>query len=104
MLVSGRVQGVSFRYATYHQARGQGVVGWVRNLADGRVEAVFEGEEDAVRRMVHWCRRGPPGAFVEGVDVSWKQPTGEFVEFGIEPTTGVSGNVHNGDAESAEFE
>jgi acylphosphatase len=86
VFVTGRVQGVSFRYATYHQARSQGVVGWVRNLLDGRVEAVFEGEEAAVRRLVEWCRRGPPGAYVEGIEVTWPTPTGEFGEFGIERT------------------
>jgi acylphosphatase len=88
VFIAGRVQGVAYRYSTYQEARRQGVVGWVRNLADGRVEATFEGEDDAVNRMVHWCRRGPPGAFVEAVDVSWIEPTGEFGAFGIEQTIG----------------
>jgi acylphosphatase len=86
VFVAGRVQGVSFRYATYQQARLRGVVGWVRNLSDGRVEAVFEGEDKAVRRMVDWCRQGPPGAYVEGIEVSWPAPTGEFGAFEIERT------------------
>lgn len=83
VLVSGWVQGVSFRYSTYREARRQGVVGWVRNLPDGRVEAIFEGNRDAVERMVRWCRHGPPGASVEGVEVDWQTASGEFVEFGI---------------------
>jgi acylphosphatase len=86
VLISGRVQGVSFRYATYQQARGQGVVGWVHNLTDGRVEATFEGDDEAVRRLVQWCRRGPPGAWVDDVEVSWHPPTGEYNEFTIERT------------------
>ena len=53
------------------------VGGWVRNLADGRVEAVFEGPEAAVDRMVEWCRTGPPRARVDAVDVTREQPTGE---------------------------
>jgi acylphosphatase len=86
VLISGRVQGVSFRYETYREARRHGVVGWVRNLADGRVEALFEGEADAVRRLVQWCHAGPPGAHVEGVETAWTGPTGEFDDFGIERT------------------
>jgi acylphosphatase len=86
VLISGYVQGVGFRYATYHQARRHGVLGWVRNRPDGRVEALFEGEEAAVRRMVEWCRRGPEGASVDAVDVAWQAPVGQYVEFRIEPT------------------
>jgi acylphosphatase len=82
--VSGRVQGVGFRYATYDQAVRLKLAGWVRNLADGRVEAVFEGDEDAVRKMVAWCRTGPPGAFVQRIEVEWEPATGELREFGIE--------------------
>src|SRR5712692_873171 len=86
VVISGYVQGVSFRYATYHEARRQGVGGWVRNVADGRVEAVFEGAEAAVHRVVEWCERGPPGAFVAGVEASWSEPSGEFAGFSIERT------------------
>ena len=86
VFISGRVQGVSFRYATYHEARRQGVVGWVRNRADGRVEALFEGAAEAVRRMVQWCHAGPPGAYVDGVETDWPAPSGEFRAFSIERT------------------
>lgn len=76
MIVEGFVQGVSFRYYTYRQAQQLGLAGWVRNLADGRVEAVFEGEEAAVNEIVDWCRRGPPSAQVDDVATSWEEPGG----------------------------
>ncbi|HLZ07448.1 MAG TPA: acylphosphatase, partial [Chloroflexota bacterium] len=83
VFASGSVQGVSFRYATYQIARREGVGGWVRNLSDGRVEAIFEGESAAVERLVEWCRHGPPGAEVASLDVDWPDPTGEFSGFTI---------------------
>jgi len=67
--VSGRVQGVYYRANTREQAREHGVDGWVRNLADGRVEAVFEGPPGAVDAMVEWCHEGSPAARVESVAV-----------------------------------
>lgn len=81
--VRGRVQGVFFRYETKDRADGLGVKGWVRNLPDGRVEAVFEGEREAVERMIDFCRRGPMGAKVAGVEVSWEGYKGEFQSFDI---------------------
>ncbi len=69
--VSGRVQGVFFRQNTKRQAQSQGVKGWVRNLDDGRVEAVFEGEESAVKALVDFCSKGPIGAMVNIVTVFW---------------------------------
>jgi acylphosphatase len=72
--ISGYVQGVLFRVSTARRAQALGLVGWVRNLPDGRVEALFRGEEDAVRSMVEWCRSGPPHATVESLDVAWEQP------------------------------
>jgi acylphosphatase len=74
--VSGEVQGVFFRYETRERARREGLVGWVRNLPDGRVEAVFEGDDGAVERMVRWCHQGPDGARVSGVDVRDEDPEG----------------------------
>lgn len=76
MLVSGKVQGVYFRANTREQARERGVDGWVRNLRDGRVEAVFEGPEDAVEAMVEWCHEGSPAARVDGVDAEYGGPEG----------------------------
>lgn len=75
--VRGRVQGVFFRVETRDRARSLGLAGWVRNCADGTVEAVFEGERERVRSMVDWCGRGPSGASVDGVDVAWESPEGE---------------------------
>jgi acylphosphatase len=83
VIVSGRVQGVFFRSETKYKADRQGVRGWVRNLPDGRVEAVFEGEEEAVKALVEFCRRGPPGARVTSVDSKWEGFTGEFDGFKI---------------------
>ncbi len=79
--ISGRVQGVFFRDSTRHLARRYGVTGWVRNLPDGRVEALFEGEKDAVQRLIDWCYQGPPGARVDRVDVEWQEYTGAFADF-----------------------
>lgn len=81
--VSGRVQGVFFRANTRRLALKLGVTGWVRNLPDGRVEAVFEGEEGKVREIVDWCRRGPPGAIVSRIEVYWEPYVGEFRSFTI---------------------
>jgi len=81
--VSGLVQGVFFRYETAMRARVNKVTGWVRNLPDGRVEAVFEGEREAVERMIAFCRRGPPAAVVREVKVVWEKPTGEFKDFRV---------------------
>ncbi|MEX2099772.1 MAG: acylphosphatase [Acidimicrobiia bacterium] len=77
VFVSGRVQGVWFRGACQEQAWALGVMGWVRNAYDGRVEAVFEGPESAVDRMVAWCHEGPRHADVERVEVQAETPVGE---------------------------
>ncbi|MGH2692681.1 MAG: acylphosphatase [Actinomycetota bacterium] len=76
VLVSGRVQGVFFRQRTIRLARSADCAGWVRNLDDGRVEAVFEGSAEAVERMVAWCREGPEHAIVDGVEVIEEEPEG----------------------------
>ena len=81
--VSGYVQGVNFRWRTTERARSRGVSGWVRNLPDGRVEAVFEGDEDAVRSMIEFCREGPRLADVNDVEVRWEEPEG-IEGFGLE--------------------
>ncbi|HWG61590.1 MAG TPA: acylphosphatase [Streptosporangiaceae bacterium] len=82
VLISGQVQGVNFRAACLRMALRHGVTGWVRNRADGTVEAVFEGQPDAVQQMVEWARRGPRLAVVTDVDVRAETPEG-LGTFGI---------------------
>jgi acylphosphatase len=77
VVVHGAVQGVFFRVETRDRARTLGIGGWVRNTADGSVEAVFEGDDEPVESMVDWCGRGPLGARVDDVDVTWADPQGE---------------------------
>lgn len=81
--VSGYVQGVFFRSTTQEHARRLGVDGWVKNLRDDRVEAVFEGEREKVEEMIKFCRRGPRGADVTDVDVKWEDYKGEFSDFQV---------------------
>lgn len=81
VFVSGRVQGVFFRQSTQFQARSLNVKGWVRNLPDERVEAIFEGEEDAVKTMVDYCKHGPSAARVETIEVTYENYKAEFSDF-----------------------
>lgn len=74
--VKGRVQGVFYRQSTLEQAQQLGINGWVRNLPDGDVEAVFEGTEQAVEQMLAWCRQGPSAARVDDIIISRETPTG----------------------------
>ncbi len=76
VLVSGQVQGVFFRDSCQRMALAHGVSGWVRNLPDGRVEAIFEGPAEGVSRLVEWSRHGPSRAAVAGVAVQAEQPEG----------------------------
>ncbi|MDQ2051636.1 acylphosphatase [Natronolimnohabitans sp. A-GB9] len=77
VFVSGKVQGVYYRANTRDTAREKGIDGWVKNLEDGRVEAIFEGPEDAVEAMIEWCHTGSPAADVEDVDVEYEDSQGE---------------------------
>lgn len=77
VVVSGVVQGVGFRYTCQAAAQRRGLGGWVRNLQDGRVEALFEGPKGDVEALVEWCRRGPEGASVTDVAVEWQEPPAE---------------------------
>lgn len=81
--ISGRVQGVFFRHNTQQEATLRGVKGWVRNLPDGRVEAVFQGDRASVEEMVGWCHQGPPGAWVRDVEVLWEEPHSVLTGFRI---------------------
>jgi acylphosphatase len=82
VLISGRVQGVGYRYNTYRQARQLNIKGWVQNLKDGRVEAWFEGEAAAIEGMLRWCQGGPLSAKVEAVTAQTASAEG-FEEFKI---------------------
>lgn len=81
--ISGRVQGVFFRMETKRAADGFGVFGWVRNLRDGTVEAIFEGDQDRVDALLAWCQEGPPHAQVSDVKVAWEDYAGEFSAFNV---------------------
>ena len=81
--ISGRVQGVFFRANTWKTARSLGLTGWVRNLPDGRVETVFEGEQKNAEAMLAWCRTGTPPASVDHNDVAEESAEGSFTGFDI---------------------
>ncbi len=83
VVIDGRVQGVCFRMDARRAALEQGVKGWVRNLPDGRVEALFEGDETDVQSMLKWCEAGPPLARVTDVSLNWETYTGEFGSFDV---------------------
>jgi len=82
-LISGRVQGVGFRFYAEEVAAREGVTGWVRNLPDGRVEAYVEGEGEAVTRVERALRQGPRSARVESVEVDTQEPSGRFLDFTV---------------------
>lgn len=77
LFVEGRVQGVNFRYNTYQEAIRLGVSGWARNLADGRVEAVYEGPKEAVEELLAWTRHGTEWARVTNMAMEDEEPRGE---------------------------
>lgn len=83
VFVTGTVQGVYFRQNTKQEADQCGVRGWVRNLPDGRVEAVFEGDDASVNEVIKWCHAGPPKAKVTDVSVKFEGYAGEFPDFTI---------------------
>lgn len=83
LYIDGRVQGVGFRMFAHDVATREGVRGWVRNLPDGRVEALIEGEAQSVTRVERALRSGPPGARVKTVDAIDEDPAGRFLDFDI---------------------
>jgi acylphosphatase len=83
LFVSGKVQGVYFRHNTRIVAIKFGVKGWVRNVEDGQVEAVLEGDEVSVNAVLEWCHTGPPNAVVDDVKVEYEGYRGEFLDFSI---------------------
>lgn len=82
--VSGRVQGVGFRYSCCYEARRRGLSGWVRNTMNGDVEVWAEGSRENLDAFLIWLRRGPPGAWVDQVHCDIRRPTGKYRNFEIE--------------------
>ncbi len=83
LIIKGIVQGVNFRYYTQREARKNNLTGWVRNLPDGSVAALFEGEEEDVEMMIQWCRHGPPSSRVTELIAQKEEFRGEFQSFSI---------------------
>ena len=83
MTVSGRVQGVGFRFTAREEALGLGLKGWVRNCLSGEVEIVAEGREDVLKMLAGWAHLGPPAAHVSRVHEEWSEYTGQFADFRI---------------------
>lgn len=83
MIVSGRVQGVGFRYSARDQALASGLKGWVRNRSSGDVEIVAEGREEVLKMLAAWAHLGPPAANVSTVHEEWSEFTGQFADFRI---------------------
>jgi len=83
VVIEGRVQGVFFRAATRDEARARGLAGWVRNLPDGRVEALFEGDKRVLEGMLAWCHIGPPYAYVDRVEIDWQPYQGDLADFRV---------------------
>jgi acylphosphatase len=83
LFIEGRVQGVFFRAFTREIATRFGLGGWVKNLYDGRVEAVFEGNRDIIEQAIAECQKGPPGSYVTNIDSVWEEHTGAFRGFQI---------------------
>jgi acylphosphatase len=83
LLISGTVQGVGYRWSCRREGQRLGLTGWVRNLPDGRVEALLQGTREQVEAMIKWCYRGPEEARVSDIAVSYQTPGEDFKEFGI---------------------
>lgn len=83
ILVFGQVQGVFFRHTAKKEAEKLDLTGWVRNVGDDKVEIVAEGEEDKLKELIAWCRKGPPMAYVEKVEVEWLDSLEGFSDFSI---------------------
>jgi acylphosphatase len=83
LIISGEVQGVFFRANTRDKAVDLGLKGWVRNLVDGRVEVVAEGERERIEQLIEFCREGSPGAEVEDIEIKWEKAKNEFAGFDI---------------------
>lgn len=84
IFISGRVQGVGFRHFTRKNAESLGVTGWVKNLSDGRVEAVFQGDEEQVDKLIQKCKKGPKSSYVKDIEVNKETGDKDYDEFSVE--------------------
>ncbi len=83
LVITGHVQGVWFRANTQKKAKALDLKGWIKNLPDGRVETIFEGEKEKINQIIEWCKKGPSFAMVDDVKIHWETPVGEFNTFTI---------------------
>jgi len=83
VFISGFVQGIGFRQFILRQAQDLRLTGWVRNIPDGRVEAIFQGQKEKMKEMIALCRKGPFLAEVRGIEVRWEEGKGKFEDFEI---------------------
>ncbi|MGA9721303.1 MAG: acylphosphatase [Candidatus Binatus sp.] len=83
LIISGRVQGVGFRFSAYDEAKELALAGWVRNMPSGEVEIVAEGKRENLQMLAAWAHLGPPSAHVTSVREDWLDSTGEFTDFQI---------------------
>jgi len=83
IIVHGVVQGVFFRSTTAEKGLSLGLTGWAKNLPDGTVEIISEGEKEKLERLVEWSKKGPPSAVVTSIDVNWEEPKNEFETFNV---------------------
>ena len=83
LTISGRVQGVFYRASCQEVASRYGLTGWVRNLSTGQVEILVQGEKDKIEKLINWCKKGPPGAKVNDVEIAWREDLEEQDSFKI---------------------
>lgn len=83
LLISGKVQGVFYRASCEEVALKYGLNGWVRNLSSGQVEVVVQGEEDKVKKLIEWCKKGPPHASIANIDIKWEEVMKQLQSFEV---------------------
>ncbi|OGI10370.1 MAG: hypothetical protein A3I68_04770 [Candidatus Melainabacteria bacterium RIFCSPLOWO2_02_FULL_35_15] len=83
LLITGKVQGVFYRTSCQEVAQRLGLSGWVKNLSDGNVEALVQGEKGEIEKLITWCKKGPPGAVVSNLDVNWETIVKQITSFKI---------------------
>lgn len=84
IFISGRVQGVGFRHFTRKNAEALGVKGWVKNLSDGRVEAIFQGSEEQIQKLIQRCKKGPVASYVQDIEMEKDSGDEDFEDFTVE--------------------